>query len=64
MILELCWQVEAGTAVAIYAEGKEYAMAIGYTQMSTKEMRDINKGIGVDNVHYLNDGLWKMPDFA
>uniref|UniRef100_A0A453GUY2 Uncharacterized protein n=1 Tax=Aegilops tauschii subsp. strangulata TaxID=200361 RepID=A0A453GUY2_AEGTS len=20
----------------------------------------INKGIGVDNMHYLNDGLWKM----
>lgn len=22
--------------------------------------RDINKGIGVDNMHYLNDGLWKV----
>lgn len=21
---------------------------------------DKNKGIGVDNVHYLNDGLWVM----
>lgn len=20
----------------------------------------INKGIGVDNMHYLNDGLWKV----
>lgn len=20
----------------------------------------INKGIGVDNLHYLNDGLWKV----
>ena len=52
-------EVEAGSAVAIYAEGKEHAMAIGYAQMSTEEMREVNKGIGVDNLHYLNDGLWK-----
>ena len=54
-------EVEAGTPVAIFAEGKETAMAIGYTQMSTEEMREVNKGIGVDNLHYLNDGLWKTP---
>lgn len=39
-------------------------MAIGITKMSTKEMREINKGHGVDVVHYLNDGLWKTQDFA
>lgn len=22
--------------------------------------KSINKGIGVDNLHYLNDGLWKV----
>ena len=54
-------EVDKGSAVAIYAEGKENAMAIGYTQMSTEEMRSVNKGIGVDNLHYLNDGLWKTP---
>ncbi|KAK2076947.1 hypothetical protein QBZ16_005175 [Prototheca wickerhamii] len=37
--------VEAGTPVALYAEDKEYAMAIGYTIMSTEEMRSVNKGI-------------------
>ena len=21
---------------------------------------EVNKGIGVDNIHYLNDGLWHM----
>jgi hypothetical protein len=27
--------------------------------------RSINKGIGVDNMHYLNDGLWKVcPPFV
>lgn len=55
-------QVEAGTAVAIYAEGREHAMAIGFTQMSTEEMRAVNKGIGVENLHCLNDGLWKTPN--
>ncbi|KAF5836252.1 PUA-like domain-containing protein [Dunaliella salina] len=53
-------EVEANTPVAIYAEGKEYAMAVGLTKMSTAEMRTMSKGIGVDNLHYLNDGLWKL----
>jgi PUA domain protein len=41
------------------AEGKQHALAIGYTKMSAQDIRSINKGIGVDNMHYLNDGLWK-----
>lgn len=54
-------EVDAETPVAIYAEGKENAMAVGWTKMSTEDMRNINKGIAVDNLHYLNDGLWKTP---
>ncbi|XP_034707149.1 uncharacterized protein LOC117930626 [Vitis riparia] len=46
--------------VAIMAEGKQHALAIGFTKMSAKDIRAINKGIGVDNMHYLNDGLWKI----
>ncbi len=41
-------QVEADTAVAIYAEGKEHAMAIGLTKMSTKEMREVGEVIGME----------------
>mmetsp|Transcript_11589 Transcript_11589/g.15772 ORF Transcript_11589/g.15772 Transcript_11589/m.15772 type:complete len:185 (+) Transcript_11589:197-751(+) len=52
--------VEKETPVAIYAEGKEHALAIGFTLMSTAEMRETNKGIGVETMHYLNDGLWKI----
>eukprot|EP00882_Tetradesmus_deserticola_P021191 GHRQ01022938.1.p1 GENE.GHRQ01022938.1~~GHRQ01022938.1.p1 ORF type:complete len:184 (+),score=59.07 GHRQ01022938.1:436-987(+) len=52
-------EVEAGTPVAIYAEDKEHAMAVGLTTLSTQEMRDVNKGIGVELMHTLNDGLWK-----
>ena len=34
-------------------------VAIGITKMSTADIKSVNKGIGVDLVHYLNDGLWK-----
>jgi PUA domain protein len=54
-------EVEADAPVAIYAEGKEHAMAVGITKMSTQDMRDVNKGIGVDNLHFLTDGLWRLP---
>ncbi|KAG6751546.1 hypothetical protein POTOM_043738 [Populus tomentosa] len=52
-------EVDAETPVAIMAEGKQHALAIGFTKMSAKDIKTINKGIGVDNMHYLNDGLWK-----
>ena len=39
--LSVC-QAEANTAVAIYAEGKEHAMAVGLTKMSTAEMREVS----------------------
>ncbi|EHA8589520.1 putative 60S ribosomal protein L18-2 [Cocos nucifera] len=51
-----------GIDVAIMAEGKHHALAIGFTKMSAKDVRTIDKGIGVDNMHYLNDGLWKGID--
>jgi len=52
--------VPAESVVAIMAEGKEHALAIGVTTMSTKEIRDTNKGISVENTHYLKDGLWSL----
>ena len=55
--------VDEGTVVAIFAEGKENALAIGKTSMSTKEITEKNKGVGVENYHYLNDGLWQMKHF-
>ncbi|KAH7969629.1 hypothetical protein HPB52_020521 [Rhipicephalus sanguineus] len=53
-------RVPKGTVVAIMAEGKEHSLAVGFTTMSTDDIASINKGIGVENVHYLNDGLWHM----
>lgn len=53
--------VEAEQPVAVHAEGKVHAVAIGWTKMSTADMKSINKGIAVDNLHFLNDGLWATP---
>ena len=47
------------TPVAVYAEGKQHAMAIGITRMSRADIHSINKGIAVETVHYLMDGLWQ-----
>lgn len=52
-------EVEADKPVAIFAEGKKHPIAVGITKMSFGDMKSINKGIGVENVHQLGDGLWK-----
>eukprot|EP01006_Ploeotia_vitrea_P027948 TRINITY_DN60713_c0_g2_i1.p1 TRINITY_DN60713_c0_g2~~TRINITY_DN60713_c0_g2_i1.p1 ORF type:complete len:186 (-),score=11.87 TRINITY_DN60713_c0_g2_i1:337-894(-) len=50
--------VPAGAVVALHVEGKEHAVAIGITKMSTSEIASVNKDIGIFNLHYLGDGLW------
>lgn len=51
----------AESPVAIMAEGKELALGVGVLKMSTGDIKKINKGIGVELLHHLNDGLWKTP---
>ncbi|KAI5953052.1 TMA20 [Candida theae] len=46
------------TIVAVYAEGKENALAIGKLVMSTDDIKKKNKGIGIELLHFLGDGLW------
>ena len=50
--------LEKDSLVSIYAEGKENALAIGKLTMSTDEIKSKNKGIGIELLHYLGDGLW------
>lgn len=50
--------VAAETVVGLFAEGKEHALAIGITTMSSEQIASDNKGIAVENTHWLNDGLW------
>ena len=46
------------TIVTVYAEGKENALAIGKLVMSVDDIKKKNKGIGIEVLHYLGDGLW------
>ena len=47
------------TPVQIMAEGKELPLAVGVTKMSTDDIKSVNKGIGVEVLHFLDDGLWR-----
>ncbi|CAG9467107.1 unnamed protein product [Pedinophyceae sp. YPF-701] len=51
--------VDEHEPVAVYAAGKQHALAVGFTQMSSQQIREVNKGVGVDNMHHLADGLWR-----
>lgn len=53
-----CSQADKGQAVSIYAQDKENALAVGVMMMSTEEVRKSNKGHGVENLHFVSDGLW------
>lgn len=48
------------TPVAIYAEGKEHAVGVGLTKLSTEDIKKINKGVGVEISCYLGDDLWNI----
>lgn len=62
--------------MAVMAEGKSNALAIGLMKMSSNEIKtvlipkysnderdiQVNKGIGIDNLHYLNDGMWRVTE--
>lgn len=52
----------AGTVVAILTEGKEYAAAVGITELSTEDIKRINKDVGVEVQCYLGDDLWAVGD--
>ncbi|KAK7208338.1 hypothetical protein BZA70DRAFT_287648 [Myxozyma melibiosi] len=49
-----------GTVVAIFAEGKETALAVGKLAMSIGEIKKVNKGIGIEVETHLGDGLWSL----
>ena len=52
--------LEAGEVVVVDAEGKENACMVGVLKMGTKEMKEKKKGVGIENGHYVGDGLWKL----
>lgn len=56
--------VPVGTVVAIMAQDKEHALAIGVTTKSTADIRSENKGMVVENTHYLKDDLWALREYT
>eukprot|EP00965_Chrysotila_dentata_P189705 6173466-Pleurochrysis_carterae.AAC.2 len=53
------WEGEEARASAS-ASSQEHALAIGITTASTADIRRENKGIAVENTHYLKDDLWLL----
>lgn len=53
-------ELEAGEVVVVDAEGKESSCMVGVLKMGTKEMKEQKKGVGIENGHYIGDGLWKL----
>lgn len=53
-------KVDKSCVVAVMAEGKQHALCVGVTAMSSEDIAKTNKGIAIENCHYLNDGLWYM----
>jgi len=51
-----------GAGVVIFAEGKEHAIATGVMKMSSADIREKNKGVGIELMHQLGDGLFLNDD--
>ncbi|KAA6395444.1 MAG: putative PUA domain protein [Streblomastix strix] len=53
-----------GAYVAIHAEGKQNALGVGISKMSSADIKKINSGVGIELLHYLGDALWKTDTLA
>ena len=56
-------KLSAGDPVAIYCQGKTHPVAVGRLKMSIQDIKEKNEGIGIHEVHHLDDGLWKSHMF-
>ncbi|KAL0235375.1 hypothetical protein GEMRC1_001957 [Eukaryota sp. GEM-RC1] len=52
--------VERDQVVAVTAEGKQHALAVGLTKQSTAEIVESSSGVAVEVMHYLGDGLYDI----
>lgn len=50
---------EEGAVVAIMAEGKEHAVGVGRMAMATSDVLEKKKGMAIEVVHCLDDGLYR-----
>ena len=57
---EIVPDLPAGAPVAVMAEGKQHAMAIGVLSMSSEDIVSKNKGQAIEVVQFLNDSVWGL----
>lgn len=50
--------IPVGSAIAIFAEGKDLPLALGLVMMSKDDILSKNKGVAIELIHYMGDGLW------
>ena len=48
--------------VAITAEGKKHAMAIGVLTLSSDDIVKKNEGVAIEVVQFMNDAVWKLKE--
>ena len=60
----IIWDAKKYEIVLIMAEDKKHALAIGKLTMDSDDIKNINSGVGLENLHCLNDDLWKLKDFS
>ena len=53
-------ECEADEIVAIYGSGKQHAIAIGVTKMSTADIREQGTGVAIEMLHFCGDGIWAL----
>ena len=51
--------VSSGSVVQILAEGKQHACGIGILTIDSNDIPAINKGVCIETLHTLGDGLWE-----
>jgi len=50
--------------VGVYGPGKDHPLAVGQALLATSAIRTADKGVGIENWHFLSDGLWKCPTLS
>ena len=51
-----------GEIVTVYANTKSWAYAIGVAKMGAKKIAETKKGVAIEILHRLNDGLWHLDN--
>lgn len=56
--------LDVGCVVAVFGEGKEHAISVGILKMNSEEMKTQDKGVAIESVHHVSDGLWKCTQLS